>query len=63
MGSIPRFETVECKTIDGTIISGFLFPVPGPAPAIIMSHGVRSCICPSCFQHIFEISLDLAYSF
>ncbi|KAG8162684.1 hypothetical protein KVR01_007162 [Diaporthe batatas] len=33
------YDEVECKTIDGTVIRGWLFPVPGPAPAIVMSHG------------------------
>lgn len=33
-------RVVEIKTIDGTDISGWLYEVPGPAPAIIMSHGV-----------------------
>jgi hypothetical protein len=32
---------VECKTLDGTSIAGWLYTVDdGPAPAIIMSHGV-----------------------
>ncbi|KUI64496.1 hypothetical protein VM1G_00045 [Cytospora mali] len=30
---------VECKTIDGTTISAWLYTVDVPAPAIIMSHG------------------------
>ncbi|KAI0903864.1 alpha/beta-hydrolase [Ustulina deusta] len=34
-----RHRLVECKTIDGTSISGWLYTVDGPAPAIIMSHG------------------------
>ncbi|KNG85589.1 hypothetical protein ANOM_007239 [Aspergillus nomiae NRRL 13137] len=40
---MPHFSThrqVECKTIDGTSIAGWLYTVDdGPAPAIIMSHG------------------------
>ena len=38
----PRYQAIECKTIDSTVISGWLYTVEGPAPAIIMSHGVRS---------------------
>lgn len=36
------FREVECKLLDGTTISAWLYEVPGPAPAIIMSHGVSS---------------------
>ncbi|KAH6842947.1 Alpha/Beta hydrolase protein [Chaetomium sp. MPI-CAGE-AT-0009] len=39
MSSLPRFREVECKTVDGTTISAWLYEVDGPAPAIIMSHG------------------------
>lgn len=42
MGSLAAFsrhEDVEIKTIDGITLRGWLFPVDGPAPAIIMSHG------------------------
>ena len=41
MAVLPHHRPVECKTIDGTIIAGWLYTVDGPAPAIIMSHGVR----------------------
>ncbi|TGO19735.1 hypothetical protein BPAE_0334g00020 [Botrytis paeoniae] len=34
-----RYQPAQCKTIDGTIIAGWLYTVDGPAPAIIMSHG------------------------
>jgi hypothetical protein len=34
------FQIVTPKTIDGTLISALLYTVPGPAPAVIMSHGV-----------------------
>ena len=37
-GTLHR--VVECKTIDGTDISAWLYEAAGPAPAIIMSHGV-----------------------
>ena len=36
----PQHRSVECKTIDGTIISGWLYEIEGIAPAIIISHGV-----------------------
>ncbi|KAI8932185.1 hypothetical protein NX059_011066 [Plenodomus lindquistii] len=38
---MPRHRSVECKTIDGTSLSAWLYEVDGlaPAPAIIMSHG------------------------
>jgi len=42
MAVIPRHRSVECKTIDGTTISAWLYEVDGLAPAIIMSHGVGS---------------------
>lgn len=35
-----KYEQIECKTVDGTIIRGLFFAVEGPAPVIIMSHGV-----------------------
>ena len=41
MAVLPHHRPVECKTIDGTTIAGWLYTVDGPAPAIIMSHGVR----------------------
>lgn len=34
----PR--TVECKTIDGVTLEAWLWEVDGPAPAIVMTHGV-----------------------
>ncbi|KAI1163865.1 DltD domain-containing protein [Nemania serpens] len=41
MGASPRHRPIDCKTIDGTIISAWLYEVkgPSPSPAIIMSHG------------------------
>ncbi|KAK3685724.1 Alpha/Beta hydrolase protein [Podospora appendiculata] len=39
MTGIYRRKSVECKTVDGTTISAWLYEVDGPAPAIIMSHG------------------------
>jgi hypothetical protein len=35
-----KYEQIECKTVDGTIIRGLFFAVDGPAPIIVMSHGV-----------------------
>ena len=37
-----RYQTIECKTIDGINLEAWFYPVEGltPAPAIIMSHGV-----------------------
>jgi hypothetical protein len=46
-------RVVEIKVLDATDISGWLYEVPGPAPAIIMSHGVccsmliNSSLCKS----------------
>ncbi len=37
-----RHQPVECTTIDGIILRGWLYTVPGPAPGIIMTHGVRA---------------------
>jgi len=42
MGSVSKHSLVSCNTIDGTSIWGWLYTVEGPAPAIIMSHGVSS---------------------
>ncbi|KAK3293828.1 Alpha/Beta hydrolase protein [Chaetomium fimeti] len=38
MGS-STYKEVECTTIDGTVIRGWFYAVPGPAPTLIMSHG------------------------
>ncbi|KAI1630868.1 DltD domain-containing protein [Biscogniauxia mediterranea] len=55
MASLPRHRLVECKTIDGTSISGWLYTVNGPAPAVIMSHG---------FNCVKEMTLpDVAQAF
>ncbi|KAJ5519046.1 hypothetical protein N7453_001468 [Penicillium expansum] len=53
---MPRHQLIECLTIDGTTISGWLYTIEGPAaPAIIMSHG---------FNCVKEITLpDVAESF
>jgi hypothetical protein len=47
-------RVVEIKTLDGTDISGWLYEVPGPAPAIIMSHGV-------CYPMLIISSFDESY--
>ncbi|KAI1365809.1 DltD domain-containing protein [Xylaria arbuscula] len=55
MAPIPHRHLIECKTIDGTSISGWLYTVDWPAPAIIMSHG---------FNCVKEMTLpDVAESF
>ncbi|KAF5026933.1 hypothetical protein F66182_963 [Fusarium sp. NRRL 66182] len=43
----PR--TVEFKTIDGITLEAWLYQVPGPAPAVIMTHG---------FNCVKEMSLE-----
>lgn len=42
MGS-ASFTSLTLEVLDGTKISSLFFAVEGPAPAIIMSHGV----CPA----------------
>ncbi|KLU90909.1 hypothetical protein MAPG_09434 [Magnaporthiopsis poae ATCC 64411] len=37
-----RYQPFECRTIDGLTLRGLLFAVPGPAPAIVMTHGFNS---------------------
>lgn len=47
MNNLPPHTTVNCKTIDGITLEGWLYTVEGRAPAIIMTHGVRiykSCL-------------------
>ena len=43
MAPLSHHETIECKTIDGISLDAWFYPAEGPvpAPAIIMSHGVR----------------------
>ncbi|KAI0407764.1 Alpha/Beta hydrolase protein [Xylaria palmicola] len=40
-GALPPFDDIECTTIDGTTLRGWLYSVKGPAPAVIMSHGLN----------------------
>ncbi|KAI0485709.1 DltD domain-containing protein [Xylaria cf. heliscus] len=55
MGPVAHHRLIECRMVDGTLISGFLYTVDGPAPAIIMSHG---------FNCVKEMTLpDTAESF
>ncbi|KAK7972315.1 alpha/beta hydrolase family domain-containing protein [Apiospora saccharicola] len=41
MGSIQMHRTVQIPTIDGISLEAWLYEVPGPAPAIIMTHGLN----------------------
>ena len=43
MGSLPLHQTLHCKTIDGITLEAWFYAVEGPAPAIIMTHGVSLC--------------------
>ncbi|USP82216.1 hypothetical protein yc1106_09490 [Curvularia clavata] len=54
-------RVVECKTIDGTDISGWLYEVPGPAPAIIMSHGFN-CVKEMALPDVAELFHALGYN-
>ena len=35
-----RHSPFECRTIDGITLRGWFYAVAGPAPAIVMTHGV-----------------------
>ncbi|KAI0185948.1 Alpha/Beta hydrolase protein [Xylaria flabelliformis] len=63
MGSLPssRHENFECKTLDGTTIKGWLFPVPGPAPVIIMSHGFN-CVKEMTLPDVAEFFQSQGYN-
>ncbi|KAI0534838.1 alpha/beta-hydrolase [Xylaria digitata] len=41
MASLRPHRTVECQTIDGITLEAWLWEVDGPAPAIIMTHGLN----------------------
>ncbi|KAK4246252.1 Alpha/Beta hydrolase protein [Corynascus novoguineensis] len=41
MSSFTPRRTVKCKTIDGIALEAWLWEVAGPAPAIIMTHGLN----------------------
>ncbi|KAI9714686.1 MAG: hypothetical protein M1828_001115 [Chrysothrix sp. TS-e1954] len=51
--SIP-YKEVTCTTIDGTVISAWLYATEGPAPAIIMSHGFN-CVKSMTLPEIAEV--------
>ncbi|KAM7211558.1 Alpha/Beta hydrolase fold [Rhypophila decipiens] len=55
------FREVECKTLDGTTISAWLYEVPGPAPAIIMSHGFN-CVKEMALPEVAEGFHSLGYN-
>lgn len=40
-----RYQTVECKTLDGIALEGWFYEVKDPAPVIIMTHGVSGLSC------------------
>lgn len=40
MAPLKPHRTVKCKTIDGIILEAWFWEVKGPAPVIVMSHGV-----------------------
>ncbi|KAK3985843.1 Alpha/Beta hydrolase protein [Cladorrhinum sp. PSN332] len=58
---MPRHRPVECKTLDGTSISGWLYTVEGPAPAIIMSHGFN-CVKEFTLPDVAEAFNSLGYN-
>ncbi|KAL8889244.1 MAG: hypothetical protein Q9215_003446 [Flavoplaca cf. flavocitrina] len=41
MHSLPSYVVVECQTVDGVSLEAWFYPVRGPAPAIIMTHGLN----------------------
>lgn len=57
----PRYQAIECKTIDSTVISGWLYTVEGPAPAIIMSHGFN-CVKSMTLPDVAEAFQSLGYN-
>ncbi|KAK3328392.1 Alpha/Beta hydrolase protein [Cercophora scortea] len=61
MTGISRRKSVECKTIDGTTISAWLYEVDGPAPAIIMSHGFN-CVKEMALPEVAEGYQALGYN-
>ena len=64
MDSLHRHEIVKIKTLDGVLLEALFYEVEGPAPAVIMSHGVsllpaglRSQAYRSQFNCVKEMSL------
>ena len=66
MTPLRPHRTVKCKTIDGILLEAWFWEVKGPAPVIVMSHGVsvaecfRGILTPICIQLncIKEMSLQ-----
>ncbi|CAI7649221.1 unnamed protein product [Penicillium glandicola] len=59
---MPRYQLVECLTIDGTTISGWLYTVDSPAaPAIIMSHGFN-CVKEMTLPDVAEAFQSAGYN-
>ncbi|KAK3313627.1 Alpha/Beta hydrolase protein [Apodospora peruviana] len=55
------YREVECKTLDGTTISAWFYEAPGPAPAIIMSHGFN-CVKEMALPEVAEAFHSLGYN-
>ncbi|KAI1495480.1 alpha/beta-hydrolase [Biscogniauxia marginata] len=56
-----RYEPFECKTLDGTTIRCWFYPVDRPAPAVIMSHGFH-CIKELSLGPIAEMFQSRGYN-
>ncbi|CAJ2514329.1 Uu.00g024480.m01.CDS01 [Anthostomella pinea] len=61
MALLAGHRLVECKLIDGTIISAWLYEAAGPAPAIIMSHGFN-CVKEMALPEVAEGFHALGYN-
>ncbi|KAI8626382.1 Alpha/Beta hydrolase protein [Xylariaceae sp. FL1651] len=61
LAALSRHEDIECKTIDGITIRGWFFPVEGPAPAVIMSHGFN-CVKEMTLPDVAEWFQSLGYN-
>ncbi|KAL7787164.1 alpha/beta-hydrolase [Trichoderma ceciliae] len=53
MAPILPYRAVECKTIDGIRLEAWFWQVSGPAPAIVMTHGLN-CIKEMSLQQTAE---------
>ncbi|KAI1174464.1 Alpha/Beta hydrolase protein [Nemania sp. FL0916] len=56
-----KYRKFECSTIDGITLRGWFYEVPGPAPAIIMSHGFN-CIKEMLLPETAENFQSLGYN-
>ncbi|RYP24615.1 hypothetical protein DL765_000441 [Monosporascus sp. GIB2] len=56
-----RHQPVECKTIDGVTLRGWLYTVPGPGPAIVMTHGFN-CVKEMTLPEVAENFQSLGYN-